>query len=509
MADKLKIIEEYSFNHYEIPLKVQIIHSQNDFVPIYFLIKPEIRAATDATLAYLRKKMLSAMTLTAAEIIEAEKAEKFRNDFVERALKIIDQEMNFINKKERIIIVQTLANEMLGLSELEYLLSDPHLEEIAINSPNENIWVYHKKLGWLKTEIKISSNESIQNYASIIGRRVGKQITVLYPLMDAYLVTGDRVNATLSPISSHGNTLTIRKFARMPWTMINFIDPTVNTVSPDIVALLWLAIQYELNVLVAGGTASGKTSFLNALMMFTPPNQRVISIEETRELQLPKYLHWLPLATRMPNPEGKGGVEMIDLVVNSLRMRPDRIVLGEIRRQREAEVLFEAMHTGHSVYATLHADRAEQAKTRLISPPIALPEEVLEALHLVVVQYRHRRQGIRRTLEVAELVPTVSNTGKSGVSVNVIYKWKPRKDEFAAAWDATRLYDTINLYTGMTKQEVMEDLAEKKTVLNYMLEKNIKTADEVGAFVANYYHDSNAVLDAIKKGKKINFVGGE
>jgi flagellar protein FlaI len=127
--------------------------------------------------------------------------------------------------------------------------------------------------------------------------------------------------------------------------------------TPDMAALLWQAMQYEMNVLVAGGTASGKTSALNGLVALVQPFQRILTIEDTRELMLPTYQwNWIPMITRLPNPEGLGEVTMLDLLVNALRMRPDRIVMGEIRRKREAEVLFEAMHTGHSVYSTMHAD---------------------------------------------------------------------------------------------------------------------------------------------------------
>ena len=185
---------------------------------------------------------------------------------------------------------------------------------------------------------------------------MGKEITTLNPLMDAHLKTGDRVNATLFPISSKGNTITIRKFAVKPWTVTSLIKE--KTISYEGAALLWLAVQNEMSLLVTGGTASGKTSMLNMIANFFPPNQRIISIEDTRELMLPEILHWVPMETRLPNPEGKGGVEMLDLIVNSLRMRPDRIIVGEIRRKREAEVLFEAMRTGHSVYGTLHANNA-------------------------------------------------------------------------------------------------------------------------------------------------------
>ncbi|MCK5452590.1 MAG: type II/IV secretion system ATPase subunit, partial [Candidatus Aenigmarchaeota archaeon] len=341
------------------------------------------------------------------------------------------------------------------------------------------------------------SEEAIYNNMAAIGRKVGRQITNIHPLMDAHLSTGDRVNATLFPISTKGNTITIRRFSRSPWTIINMIDPKVKTMSTEIAAILWLAIQYELNILVVGGTASGKTSLLNAIIPFMPPNQRIISIEDTREIQLPKYLHWIPFSAREPNPEGQGGVSMLDLLANSLRMRPDRIIVGEIRRAKEAEVMFEAIRTGHSAYATFHSDTAEQAYKRLTNPPISLPEPLISALHLMLVQYRHRRKGIRRSLELAELIPLENMSNK----VNVIYKWNARDDTFEKIGRYIRVLNEIHLFTGMNEIEVEENLKDKQTVLQWMLDKKIKTVNAVGKVFAEYYKNEKKIIDIAKSNK--------
>jgi len=314
---------------------------------------------------------------------------------------LLEEELPETSERSKQILIGNLIHEMLGLGDIELVLSDDHLEEIVVNSSDEPAWVYHKEKGWLKTDISFRDEDEIYNYASEIGRRVGKNISSLHPLLDAHLPSGDRTNATLYPISTDGNTITIRRFARDPWTITDFIRN--GTVDREVAAFLWLCLQYELNVIVSGGTGAGKTSLLNVLMPFIPPNQRVLSIEDTREVSLPEFLHWVPLTTREPNPEGKGGVSMLDLLVNALRMRPDRILVGEIRRQRQAEVLFEAMHTGHSVYSTLHADTAEQTVRRLVNPPIDVPETMVDAVDVNVVMFRDRRRNFRRAMEVAEI----------------------------------------------------------------------------------------------------------
>ncbi len=218
---------------------------------------------------------------------------------------------------------------------------------------------------------------------------------------------------------------------------------------------------------------------LNVVCSFIPINQRIISIEDTREITLPNDLHWVPMETRLPNPEGKGEVTMLDLVVNSLRMRPDRIIMGEVRRKREAEVLFEAMHTGHSVYATLHANNVRETIDRLTNPPIEVPKNVLSALSLIVVQNRNRRTGERRTLQVAELM----ENGEP----NVILQHNVQKDKLEWIGKPNTIMKTLNLYTGLTEKQINDDLAEKVLMLQHLQKHNVIDVHQIGAFFRKYY----------------------
>jgi flagellar protein FlaI len=338
-----------------------------------------------------------------------------------------------------------------------------------------------------------------------IARKVGRQITILNPILDAHLVTGDRVNATKYPISTAGNSLTLRLFARNPWTLISLIKEDVKSMSVEMAALLWQAIHYEMNIIVSGGTASGKTSALNSLVALIPPHQRVITIEDTRELVLPKYQwNWVPMSTRAPNPEGLGEVTMLDLVVNALRMRPDRIVMGEIRRKREAEVLFEAMHTGHSVYGTIHADTGEQVIKRLTEPPIEVPPGEVEDIHLVLVQYRDRRKNLRRSLELSEVVP-----GAKGPELNYLYKWRARTDAFDKVRSPHRYVEIMNLHTGMTERETSEDQQKKMKVLQWMIDNELENVNDVGRVMKNYYADEGGLIKGIEKKQKPDKILGE
>jgi|GEM_PF-274159 len=487
------VVETYNLNADNVYATVTIYNVPNQYIPIYYMKRPIVTIGTLAILNAIREQLIMLVQITTKEFVDPSALGVVKEKFMKKAYDLLDRYLPSVSEKEKRTLAGNLIHEMLGLGDIELLLSDPYLEEIVINNHKDPIWIYHKHYGWLKTNIFTKSEDKIYNYSSSIGRRVGREITNLNPLMDAHLSTGDRVNATLFPISTNGNTITIRKFSRSPWTIIHFLE--VKTLSREVAALFWLAIQYELNILVAGGTASGKTSMLNILMPFMPPNQRIISIEDTREINLPKFLHWVPFSSREANPEGKGHVTMLDLLANSLRMRPDRIIIGEIRRSKEAEVMFEAIRTGHSAYATFHGDKAEEVQKRLTNPPINLPKSSLSALHLIVVQYRHRRKGVRRTLEVAEVIKTEGED-----SLNIIYQWNPRTDTLEKVNKSYRIYKEIQLYTGMSNEEIDTDLANKAKILEWMTKYQIKTINTVGKVFAEYYRDENSVIKLAKSG---------
>ncbi len=478
---------------YGTPVKVEVV--EGDMVRGYKIHFPEISAATQSILESVKDEMLKETKISAQEIFDTRSVERLEEEFMKKSRDILSKRLPRIESRTKNALVCHLLCDMIGLGPLEVPLADPDLEEVVINTAREPAWVFHRQYGWLKTNVTIPSEKQIQNYASIIARRVGRQITTLEPLLDAHLVTGDRANATLFPVSTKGNTITIRKFRRKPWTITDFIAN--KTLTTEVAAFMWLVIQYELNMIIAGGTSSGKTALLNSLMPFIQPNHRIISIEDTRELRLPDFLHWIPLTSRLPNPEGKGEVSMLDLMINSLRMRPDRMVVGEIRRGPQAEVLFEAMHTGHSVYATLHADTAGQVVKRMTNPPINIPHVMLEALHLIVVQYRDRRKGIRRTYQVAELLPAGEVEEKRKARVSVLYRLRP-DGNIIAHNPCVRVFDVLRMHTGMSNNEIVNDLKEKIKVLDYMVKKNIKDVNEVGKTIAEYYSDRDSLMKKIR-----------
>ena len=485
----------YQISVDKVPAEITIQDVKGDVMKTYCIGLPKLGTGTATLLNNTIKELAVKVSARSEEISNPHKVNEIKAAFHEEAKKKILQEMP-VTQEQADILAGLVLHRVYGLGDLEIILGDDLIEEVCINSSNSPIIIYHRKFGWLKTNIIIPSEDDIFDYASQIGRRVGKDITNLNPLMDARLITGDRVIASVYPISSQGNTITIRKFARDPWTIVDFMSTQYRTISPDIAAFMWMCVQYELSVLVAGGTASGKTSMLNSLCAFIPPGQRVISIEDTREIQLPSHLNlnWIQLTTRNQNPDGLGGVNMLDLIISSLRMRPDRIIVGEIRSREEAEVLFEAMHTGHSVYSTMHADTCMHVRRRLIEPPIAIPEAELEALHLIMTQYRDRLHGIRKTFEIAEILP---GTAERKLELKYLFRWRVKTDSFESIDKSSRVYNDLNLYTGMTVKEIDQDLKEKQRILEWMLKNKLSRMSEIGKVMNMYYTQREDLLRVV------------
>ena len=498
-----KIVEEYTVHVYGVKGYVEIIESSDEPVNRYVLTIPRPGPYTSMFMNVVKDMLARQFTVSVEELSDPKKRGFVVARFTDHA-SVYFNRIPGLNQRNRKVLMSLLFMSMYGLGDLEFLLADPDIEDVGINGAFRPVSVYHKRYGWLKTNLSYASEDEIFNIASQIGRKSGRDITLASPIMDAHLITGDRAAATLFPVSTSGNTLTIRKFARDPWTITDFISPKIHTLSTEMAAFLWMCIHYEINILVGGGTASGKTSLLNTLAALIPPKERIISIEDTREINLPEYLswNWIPLTTKPPNTEGRGEVTMDRLIQSSLRMRPDRIIIGEIRNREEAEVAFEAMHTGHSVLSTLHSDTSTQIIRRLSNEPFNIPATELSTLQVIVIQYRDRRTGVRRTYEITE----IREGPRATVSLNRLYLWHPRKDSFEKSNKSLRVMEELNLHTGMTPKELDKELKEKEKILKWMLKNDISNVNDVGIVASLYYRDPDHLRKAVSKRWNFNQV---
>ena len=317
-----------------------------------------------------------------------------------------------LNRAEQNRLEQIFIDEAVGLGPLEPLLVDAEISDILVNGPNQ---VYVERGGKLVlSQVRFRSEEHVLQVAQRICNRVGRRIDQSTPLADARLEDGSRVNIVAKPLSLNGPTISIRKFAAKPIDLD--VMAAAGSCSPQMAAVLKIAARSRLNIVVSGGTGSGKTTMLNALSKMIDHGERIVTIEDAAELQL-QQPHVVTLETRPTNVEGNGGISIRDLVVNALRMRPDRIILGEIRGA-EAIDLLQAMNTGHEgSLCTLHANSPREALTRIENmtlmggtpiPRETLARQIAEAIDLVV-QVKRLRDGSRRVTSITEVVGIESN----------------------------------------------------------------------------------------------------
>ncbi|MGM5482020.1 MAG: type II/IV secretion system ATPase subunit [Nanobdellota archaeon] len=497
-----KVLESYKVEADYVVANVTISNIRKENVPIYDVSLPEISEETNLLVSDIMNELSRETKVSSEEVTNPTELQKLRSRFFDNALSKIKKYLPNSNPEHQKVLAGIIIQRMYGFGKLDIIMSDNFLEEVCINRSDYPVAIYHKHYGWVKTTTFVESDEQVYNYAAMIGRKVGREINNLNPIMDAHLGTGDRVAATLFPISSSGNSITFRRFSRSPWTVTHLISEKFGVMTKEMAAFLWQSLEFELNILVCGGTASGKTSVLNALCALLPKNQRIISVEDTREFILPEDLNWnwIPMVSRKENTEGEGSISMLDLIVASLRMRPDRIIVGEVRKREQAETMFEAMHTGHSVYTTMHADTVEQLTRRLIEPPISIPKNEAEALHLVLVQHRDRKRNVRRTLELAEVLR--GGIMNDELKLNYLYRWRPKSDSFEKVEESVRIAEDLNLRAGITPSDMKQDLNERIKVLQWLEDNQVYYTDSIGEIMKKYYKDKDKVLKLIsmKKG---------
>ncbi|PJB21283.1 MAG: CpaF family protein, partial [Euryarchaeota archaeon CG_4_9_14_3_um_filter_38_12] len=345
--------------------------------------------------------------------------------------------------------------------------------------------VYHRKYGVCTTNV-IVSNEDMRKVLNEIASFVGKKIDAAAPLFDGRLPDGSRVNATVPPASPDGPTLTIRKFLKDPMTIVDLIkNGTINSL---VGAYLWLwveGLKYKpSNVILSGGSSSGKTTTMNVLAMLIPVEERLITIEDAAELQL-EHEHWIRMET-VPASRDVNEVSMDALLKNTLRMRPDRIIIGEIR-SKEANTLFNAMNTGHEgCMGTVHANTASETIIRLTTPPMSVEPMMLMALDLIIMHQRMTIKGggsVRRIVEISEIAGLEKNRPR----LNTIFKWDPASNTLKETGVPSKLREKISRAANISLKEFDELLRERQEIFDGLVIKNYRDAKTVTKVIQNYY----------------------
>lgn len=393
-------------NNNVIKKQFDSIGSNFDIVPQYNVFKQKYSSEEKLLLSELRENLVD-LAISSDESLQVNE-DKLLNDIKNFLFAKLanNSQNNAISNEYLDNLARKLFQDLVGYGEIDPLIRDDNLEEIMVIGIDKPVFVYHREYGMMKTNILFKDAGEVMNLIDSIARQINRRIDQESPILDGRLPDGSRVNATIPPISADGPSMTIRKFKRDPLTIIDLINS--KTISVELAAFFWLCFDglgvKSANAIISGGTSSGKTTTLNALSSFINPKERIITIEDTLELQIP-HEHVIRMETRPPNVENRGELTMNDLVKNSLRQRPDRIIVGEVRGS-EAITLFTALNTGHSGFGTLHSNDARETITRLTNAPMSVPNIMISAIDFIIMQNRiYRSDGVsfRRISEVAEV----------------------------------------------------------------------------------------------------------
>ena len=466
----------------------------NSSIPIYNVYKQKFTPEEKMLLAELRENLVD-LAISSGENLQLNEA-RLLNDIKNFLYARLSYDPANISNEYVETLSRKLLQDIVGYGQIDPLIHDDELEEIMIIGINKPIFVYHRKYGMMKTDISYKSSEELLELIDQMARQINRRIDQESPILDGRLPDGSRINATIPPVSADGPSLTIRKFKTDPLTIIDLIN--FKTISVELAAFFWLCFDglgvKSANAIISGGTSSGKTTTLNALTALINPKERIITIEDTLELQIP-HEHVIRMETRPSNTENRGELTMNDLVKNSLRQRPDRIIVGEVRAD-EAITLFTALNTGHSGFGTLHSNDARETITRLTNEPMSVPEIMITAIDFIIMQNRiYRSDGVslRRISEVAEVVGIEEGT----VQLNKIFEWNPETDRIENISVSSNTLSEIAKLSGNSLNDLYKEIGNRQLVLEHMVNQNIRSVDGVKAVLELYYKDPQKVLNQI------------
>jgi len=471
---------------------------------VYSVVEPDIEEKEKGILAKIKEIVQEEIESDFYSLTEVGKAESY---FDEKIEEILDELRISTDKTQRDKFAYYLKRDMLGLGKIEPFFHDSSIEDISCDGISVPVYIYHNRHGSLRTSVMYGSAKELDEAILRIAQKCEMDISVAEPVLDGRLPDGSRVNATFgSEVTMHGGTFTIRRFREEPLTPVHMAD--WNTCSPTILALIWMALQHKYtgSLLVSGATASGKTSMLNAIAMFIPPESKVVTIEDTQELQLPMQ-HWVPAVARHgfgpADSTGKrrGEVSMFDLLKAALRQRPDYMVVGEVRGE-EAYVMFQGMATGHPSLGTIHADSVTSLLHRLITRPINLPPSLLAHLNTLMIQGVVVSGGrkMRRTLNLTEIVAVDPKT-ETPVT-RQLFKWNPRTDTHEFVARESTLISKIAFIRGIDEKEVWDEITRRALFIVWMRQEKIFDFKKVGELIAEYYKSPDIALERVFKSRK-------
>lgn len=464
----------------------RIFVSEEDSSIRYELVEPYLNEVMVRIVEDLKRKTVKLISDTS----ESRRDEPDIELFINRAIS-----SSTLEEQGKRIAYYYLQRDFLGFGPIDALLKDPGIEDITCDGSSVPVYVYHSSYGFIATNVGFPNDEVLNSYIKKLVQSTGKNISISSPLVDSIMADGSRLQASLGRyVTTSGPSFTIRKFKHVPLSPVDLI--LNGTADAEIFSYLWILTEYGSNIMITGGTASGKTTFLNSILLFAPPEKKIVSIEDTNEINL-YHENWLSTVTRAgfntaAERKRTGEVDMFDLLVASLRHRPDYVVIGEVRG-RETFTVFQAMSVGRYSYCTFHADGVDTLIHRIESNPINVPRTLISSLDTVIVLSTLQRNGVQRRLvsTVSEINDLDQISGE--LIVNRLYSW----DNESFSYDSSEfsyVLERISDRTGQPLEELEKELEVRKGLLGALIERGISRYDEVAAIVRRYHRDRDSVV---------------
>ncbi|MEK6945834.1 MAG: type II/IV secretion system ATPase subunit [Nanoarchaeota archaeon] len=466
---------------------VHIYWDPKKYETIYEVEEPVL----DDQESFYKEQIINAMKnlINFDEIVDKEKDKLL--EYIDKRFKLIAVELGITMSYETYKkIYYYLVRDFMGFNEVDPLLRDYFVEDIECNGFNNHIYIVHRIYRNIRTNIMFTDSDRLTSFIEKLAQRCGKYVSYANPILDGSLPDGSRVNATYTvDITSKGPTFTIRKFTKTPWTPTKLLE--MNTLSPEMLAYLWLLVEYRMNILITGGTSSGKTTLLNAAAFFIPHEARIVSIEDTRELNLPQE-NWLPSVARgATGTEKFNEIDLFVLLKSSFRQNPDYVIVGEVRG-KETYVLFQGMASGHSSISTIHADSVDTVIKRLETPPIELSPTLLNVLDCVCVMTHAivKKQETRKLREIVEII----NVTPDGIALtNTPYVWNAADDRFYFK-KTSKIFEKISKRYGLRMEDIDLEFRRRVRIIYELYKRNISGFDEVKEIIRQYAKKPQDIL---------------
>ena len=471
---------------------VRIIHDPDLHESKYQVIEPTLTENDKKLFETIKTRLVETLDVNLKNITR-DNAKEYLKKRVYSLLQDYRINLSPINREK---ILYYITRDFIGYGKIDVMMRDAFLEDISCDGPQTPIYVYHKNYESIPATVQFHSDEELDSFVIKTAQVCGRHISISNPLLDATMPDGSRIQLTLGrEVTTRGSTFTIRRFNEKPMTPVDLIN--VHTLSTAMMAYMWLAVESSKSIVFAGGTASGKTTAMNAISLFIQPEMKIVSIEDTRELNLP-HPNWIPGVTRESFAgESKGSIEMYELLRASLRQRPEYILVGEVRGA-EAYVLFQAMSTGHTTFSTMHADSVQSVVHRLENPPINVPRIMMQALDIVAIQAQVKigNERVRRCKSLTEIVGVDPRTGE--LLTNEVFVWDAAKDMFQYS-GRSYIVESVMENRGWDEIKVRDELKRRQEVLEWVRIKKIANYEEISKIVVAYNREPEMLMKIVRQ----------